>query len=229
MKIGILQTGHAPDPMRPKTGDYSDLFQKLLAGHGFTFDIYNVVDGAFPAGPRAADGWLITGSRHGVYEPHPWIPPLEQLIRDIRAQGVPLVGICFGHQIVAQALGGKVEKFSGGWNAGPVEYRLEGFPEPVRLMAWHQDQVVAPPPGARPLGSGETCQYAMLGYDDDILTIQPHPEFDAGFIRGLIDTRGGSLPPEVLARAARDLDKPTASGAMAERIASFFLKSRQTS
>ena len=114
MKIGILQTGHSPDNMKDALGDYGDMFVKLLGGHGFDFQIWSVVDGDFPASAVDADGWLITGSKHGAYEDHDWIPPLEQLIRAIREAGRPLVGICFGHQIIAQALGGKVEKFAGG-------------------------------------------------------------------------------------------------------------------
>ena len=109
MKIGILQTGHSPDNMKDALGDYGDMFVKLLGGHGFDFQIWSVVDGDFPASAVDADGWLITGSKHGAYEDHDWIPPLEQLIRAIREAGRPLVGICFGHQIIAQALGGKVE------------------------------------------------------------------------------------------------------------------------
>jgi len=122
MKIGILQTGHAPDELRPVLGDYADLFTALLAGQGFDFAVWNVVDGELPDDPRAADGWLITGSKHGAYEDHPWIPPLEALIRDAYAAGVPLVGICFGHQIIAQALGGRVIKFPGGWMVGRQVY-----------------------------------------------------------------------------------------------------------
>ena len=85
-----------------------------------------IADNEFPAGPDAADGWLITGSKHGAYEDHDWIPPLEQLIRDIYAAGRPLVGVCFGHQIIAQALGGTVEKFKGGWSVGHTTYEIEG-------------------------------------------------------------------------------------------------------
>ncbi len=218
MKIGILQTGHAPDALRPETGDYADMFQSLMSGRGFSFETYNVVDGQFPASIESADGWIITGSRHGAYEKLDWIPPLEDLIRGIYAAGKPLVGVCFGHQIVAQALGGKVEKFSGGWSAGALEYRLDGLDTPVRLLAWHQDQVVELPDSARVLGNADNCEYAMLGYGDHILTIQPHPEYDAQFIRGLIATRGAALPPEVLEQARRELNAPTASNAIADRF-----------
>ena len=122
MKIGILQTGLAPAELAAQSGEYPEMFADLLKGHGFDFASWAVVNGDFPSGPEAADGWLITGSRHGAYDDLPWIAPLEELIRGIVAQERPLVGICFGHQIMAQALGGKVEKFKGGWSVGPTQY-----------------------------------------------------------------------------------------------------------
>ena len=197
MKIGILQTGHAPDALLPETGDYDTMFMRLLDSHGFEFETYAVVDGVFPESARACDGWLITGSRHGAYEDLPWIAPLEELIRQIMATGRPLVGVCFGHQIIAQALGGTVEKFAGGWAVGPTEYDICGAP--MRLNAWHQDQVTKLPEGATVVGSNDFCANAALAIGDNILTIQPHPEFTAGFVAGLIDTRGrGNVPDVVL-------------------------------
>ena len=83
MKIGILQTGHAPEDLIESSGDYDQMFRALLAGNGFEFETWAVVDGIFPDGPGAADGWLITGSKFGAYEDHDWIPPLEDLIRRI--------------------------------------------------------------------------------------------------------------------------------------------------
>ncbi|NIZ15759.1 type 1 glutamine amidotransferase, partial [Phaeobacter sp. HF9A] len=164
MKIGILQTGRAPDELKPATGDYDDMFRHLLAGQGFDFDTYPVLEGVFPDGPEAADGWLITGSKFGAYEDHDWIPPLEDLIRQIHARKMPLVGVCFGHQIIAQALGGKVEKFDGGWSVGHTDYTLDGTP--LRLNAWHQDQVVELPAEARVIGQNDFCANAFLAYGD---------------------------------------------------------------
>ena len=219
MHIGILQTGHAADPVREARGDYDEMFRRLLGGHGFRFTTWNVVDGEFPDGPKAADGWLITGSRHGAYEDLPWIPPLEDLVRAIRASGRPLVGICFGHQIVAQALGGRVEKFQGGWSVGPQTYRI-GDRE-YRVAAWHQDQVVELPPDARVIGKSDFCRYAALAYEG-ILTVQPHPEFDAETVAGLIRHRGrGTVPDDLLESAAATLDRPMDRAAMADQIAAF--------
>ena len=221
MQIGILQTGLAPDPLVKDHGDYPQMFEHLLAGNGFTFRTYRVVDGQFPAGVHDCDGWLITGSRHGAYEDHPWIAPLEQLIRDAYGAHVPMVGICFGHQIIAQAMGGKVEKFAGGWSTGATRYDFEG--ETMTLNAWHQDQVVTRPKGATVIASNDFCENAALLYDDRIFTLQAHPEYDGAFIGGLVETRGkGVVPEQTLARTRAHLGDPLDSQPMAKRIAAFF-------
>ncbi|MCE8533410.1 type 1 glutamine amidotransferase [Ruegeria pomeroyi] len=225
MKIGILLTGHAPDTLIDATGDYDAFFVRLLGPQSFDFETFAVVDGQFPSGAEAADGWLITGSRHGVYEDHPWIPPLEALIREIRDKGQPLIGVCFGHQIIAQALGGKVEKFKGGWAIGPTKYDMGG--EQVTVNAWHQDQVVALPDGAEVLASNDFCRNAMVAYGDTIWTIQAHPEYDNEFIGGLIRTRGrGVVPDPVLDDATGRLDSPLDSPAIGKRMAEFYKKAR---
>ena len=225
MRIGILQTGLAPEALAPEMGDYPDMFARLLDGHGFTFRTWKVVEGELPASVTEADGWLITGSRHGVYEDHPWIPPLEHFIRDAFAARVPVVGICFGHQIVAQAMGGKVERFDGGWAVGATEYDFGG--ETLRLNAWHRDQVVTAPPGAKVIATNDFCTNAALLYDDRALTVQAHPEFRPEFVDGLMRTRGkGLVPDEVMAEAAAKLDLPIQDKAMAGRIAAFFKEPR---
>jgi len=223
MKIGILKTGHAPDIVLGELGDYDAMFARLLAGHGFGFDAYDVVDEHFPDGPHAADGWLVTGSRHGVYEDHPWLPPLERLIRDIRTAGRPLVGVCFGHQVIAQALGGKVIKHPDGWRVGATTYEIDG--RPLTLNAWHQDQVVKAPPGSQVAGRAEGCEIAALRYGDRIFSVQPHPEFDATMMDRLIEHRAVGVVPDPLRDQARArLDTPTDADAMAHIIADIFRK-----
>lgn len=220
MKIGILQTGQSPEPLRDQ-GDYPDLFVALLAGQGFTFQTWHVEAMEFPASVHEADGWLITGSRHGVYEGHPFIAPLEHFIRDAVAAKVPVAGICFGHQVMAQALGGTVEKFQGGWSVGATDYEFEG--EPITLNAWHQDQITALPPGATVIASSPFCQYAGLAYGDLGFSVQPHPEFQPAFMAGLIDARGrGVVPDPLLDDARARLEQPLDSRRLADRIATFF-------
>ena len=220
MLIGILQTGYAPDALR-EDGDYPDMFERLLDGHGFDFRTWRVVDTEFPASVTEADGWLITGSKHGVYEDHAFIAPLEQFVRDAFAARVPVAGICFGHQVMATALGGKVEKFSGGWSVGPTEYDFGG--ERLVLNAWHQDQVVAPPPGAEVIATTPFCAHAGFAYGDRGISVQPHPEFADDFVAGLIESRGRGLVPDAqLDDAKARLGQKLDTDRIAAQIAAFF-------
>ena len=226
MQIGILQTGESPDALRADMGDYPDFFETLLAGKGLTFRRWAVLRNELPASVNDCDGWLITGSRFGAYEDHPFIKPLEAFIREAYAAHVPVVGICFGHQIIAQAMGGRVEKYKGGWSVGPTDYHFGTGPdaETITLNAWHQDQVVEKPAMAEVIGSTDFCSNAGLLYDDRMLTVQPHPEFKKDFIEGLIKYRGpGLVPQETLDAATEKIDAPLGTSKMAERIADFFL------
>ncbi|TCL08998.1 GMP synthase (glutamine-hydrolysing) [Shimia isoporae] len=225
MKIGILQTGHTPEELQEEFGEYSDLFQSLFAGHDFEFETYNVVDNVFPDGIHAAEGWLVTGSKHGAYEDHEWIPPLEDFIRACVTENAPMIGICFGHQIIAQALGGKVEKFDGGWAVGRQTYDFAGTE--IALNAWHQDQVTELPPGAVTIASNDFCKNAAIIYGDRALTVQAHPEFDGLFIDGLINTRGrGVVPDDLLDAAEETLAAPVANQTLADQFADFFRQER---
>ena len=225
MKIGILETGKPPEEMREAYGDYFDVFAVLLAGQGFEFAGWHVEGGDFPESVHDADGWLITGSRHGAYEDHDWIAPLEDFIRTAITENVPMVGVCFGHQIIAQALGGKVEKFGGGWVVGRQSYDFVGTE--IALHAWHQDQVVELPPGAVTIASQDQCQHAAILYGDRALTVQAHPEYDAEFIEGLIRLRGrGVVPQDLLDQAQAGLGHPVSNQTIAEQFGDFFRQAR---
>lgn len=221
MLIGFLQCGHFPQAAGYPTRTYSDLYSEFLSGHGLTFKTWSVVDMEFPQTVRDADGWLITGSRHGAYEDLPFIRPLEDFIHKAYAEGVPLVGICFGHQIIAQALGGKVEKFSEGWGVGRTDYRFDG--KTLALNAWHQDQVVEPPAEAETIASSDFCRYAGFRYKGPALSVQPHPEFDLGAVDLLLNVRApGVVPEDRIERARAQVDQPVDNAAMAEQIVKFF-------
>ena len=151
MKVAVLETGRPPGNLAEEFGDYPTMFGRLL-GPGFEIESFDVQAGKLPD-PAAHHAYMITGSPAGVYDPLPWIEPLQQFIRSVN--GAKMVGICFGHQIMAEALGGHVEKSDKGWGAGLHRYtvvRSEPWIDTagtIAIPASHQDQVVLQPPEHR--------------------------------------------------------------------------------
>ena len=214
MRIGILETGAPPDPLKPAFGDYPAMFERLL-GDGFDYAVFDVPAGGFPDRPEACDAYVVTGSAAGVYDPLPWIAPLETFLRQAKGRAA-LVGVCFGHQIMAQAFGGRVVKSDRGWGVGLHTYRvLDRRPwmdeaEAVSVPASHQDQVVELPPAARVIAGSDFSPFGALAYDDQpAISIQLHPEFEPAYAKALIQARRGSRYPEAQAEAAlASLDRP---------------------
>jgi len=242
IRLGVLQAGRVPVEMSDDHADYDQLFVDLLGEQSFDYRHWAVLDGEFPNSIEDADAWLITGSRFGAYEDHAWIPPLEALIREVFAANKPMVGICFGHQIIAQALGGKVEKFSGGWSVGRVEYQLDpaifsllnsdhlntsNKSVNTALLAFHQDQVIRPPTSAKTVGQTDFCQHAALLYGDQILTIQPHPEFNSELIGDLLVARAAILPEDLVSEANESLHLPIERDSMVTTFRDFLNRDKR--
>lgn len=221
MRIGILVCGSPPDEVVRTAGQFDQMFRDLLAGRGLRFVSHDVEHMDFPGSVHDAEGWLITGSRHGVYEDHAFIPPLESFLRRAHDARVPMVGICFGHQIMAQALGGRVGKFDGGWVVGRQSYDVAGLGQ-RHLTAWHQDQVLDPPPGAQVIATGASCRYAGLRYGDHGLSLQPHPEILGDTVKAYVAANSGTLPPALLGSALAGADLPTDHADMAGLMAACF-------
>jgi len=180
MKFAVLQTGHAPETLWPKHGDYDAMS-------------------------------MITGSPSGVYDGDGWMSDLEDFIRSSYANRSKMIGICFGHQIMAQSLGGEVVKSDKGYGIGVMDYVLAGQQETLSLCAWHQDQVVQKPDMAEVIFSSNFCPIAGLSYGDDAISFQPHPEFTKDFVRDLIAFRRGDTitdaqADEADASMAKDID-----------------------
>ncbi len=236
MNIGILETGLINEKLSDRFDPYPVMFARLLnrAEQDLEYQPYSVIRGEMPDSIHDCDGWLITGSRHGAYEKLDWMLALEGFIRELYSATVPLVGICFGHQIIAQALGGEVVKSDSGWGIGLQTYEINKppgwmaeVPEQVRIYSFHQDQVSVLPAGASVFSSSEFCPYAGLSYGDSIISIQAHPEFDEAYELALIDMYGGNIVPQAV--AAEALDKIQTSGLkadtqlLADWLSSFFL------
>lgn len=211
-RIAILQTGAPPPDLAAQHGDYPAMFQALL-GEAFETRAFDVMAGDWPEAAMF-DGAIITGSANGVYEAEAWIGELLDWIRAARGQ-TRLVGVCFGHQAMAQALGGRVEKSDRGWGVGLHRYPVvssEPWMVPmattVALPASHQDQVVEPPPEARVLLRSDFTPFAGLAWGDDAISMQPHPEFTAEFTAALTGGRYDRIGRALVDGALESLKAP---------------------
>ncbi|HEY2659298.1 MAG TPA: type 1 glutamine amidotransferase [Caulobacteraceae bacterium] len=207
MKLGILETGLPPANLVEQFGDYPAMFRALL-GEDLRTETFHVADGALPDTVEACDAYLITGSAAGVYDPLPWIAPLTGFLQAAKGRA-RLVGICFGHQIMAQAFGGDVIKSPKGWGIGLQRYGvvehepwMDAAPA-IAIPASHQDQVTQLPPGAQVSLASDFTPYAGLTYDDGrSISFQGHPEFDPAYASALIEARRGTRYTDDQADAA---------------------------
>ncbi|EAR59970.1 glutamine amidotransferase-related protein [Neptuniibacter caesariensis] len=199
MKLGILVTGDTTGELNAKYGSFTSMFIDLFEQQGvdLTYLAYDLREGQFPYNINECDAWLITGSEHGVYDKLPWMQPLEAMIREIIAAELPLIGICFGHQIMASAMGAMVEKSDKGWGLGHATYQVcgKGAVKEVVINAMHQDQVISMPEQAELLLTSEFCPYAGFTYGPKVLSIQAHPEFMNEYtLEQLLELKGKLFP-----------------------------------
>ncbi len=198
MKIGILKTDAVRPEWAPKFGEYPDMFQRLLLEVDPTleFVIWDVEEGELPERTDEVDGYIITGSKSSAYDDKPWIRNLEAFVRRLNEEKRKLLGICFGHQVVARALGGVVDKSPKGWGVGVNVYNIsdpellaDGQGETLQLICSHQDQVMRMPEGAELIAKNDHCEVAGMRIGEHILTFQPHPEFIPEYSREIMTFR----------------------------------------
>ncbi len=232
MKVTIIETGLPPAAIRSDWPGYPDMFQRLVgkADSELSFETVSIVTGAAPPDPATLDAILITGSPAGVYDPEPWMPHLMDFIRWAADAETPQVGVCFGHQAIAQALGGRVAKSEKGWGIGRHEYDIvyrpdwmADAPDRFSIAVSHQDQVLDPPPGARTLARSSFTPFAALAYESaPVVSFQGHPEFENGYAAALYSARRGQpLAPCAVDEAIASLDRPHANDEVATWIAKF--------
>jgi GMP synthase-like glutamine amidotransferase len=194
MKLAVLETGVPPGNLAQQFGDYPAMFHRLL-GDEFTIESFDVQAGALPSDPHEHHAYLITGSPAGVYDRLPWIVPLMDFIRS--AKGSRMIGVCFGHQVMAEALGGRVVKSDKGFGAGLHRYRIV-HSEPwmvderatIAIPASHQDQVIVQPPNTEVVAESDFTPFAALAWTDrPAISFQFHPEFTPAFAKALIEKR----------------------------------------
>lgn len=202
-----------------------------LAPHlpGWGFDTWRVSEGQWPANPAEYTGFVVTGSPASVNDDSPWIRQLEALVRQVHARRQPLVGLCFGHQVIAKALGGRVGQSPGGWRVGTAPLPLHNPPDwladapPVlSLYAAHNEQVLVAPPEARVVGGDAFCPLGSLAVDGHIWTVQYHPEFSPAFMVDLLDALDGELPDAVIQTGRQQVQHAADGPALMRWIARFF-------
>lgn len=194
MLVGLLECDHVTGQLLADHGDYSDMFDRLLPA--ITFQKYDVYHSQFPQSVDDCDAYLVTGSKHSVYDDIPWIHQLKSFVREVYAHQKCLVGICFGHQLLAEALGGQVTKNENGWCVGMQTFQMihheqwmTPYQEQVNLLMSCQDQVQRMPEESTLLAHSTDCPVGMFKVGDRMIGIQGHPEFEKGYERALIESR----------------------------------------
>lgn len=233
-RVALLECDHVDGPLRHVAGDYGDMFLELFAAHApqLTLERIDVLGGAPLPPPDAYDAVLVTGSRHGANDDLPWIDRLAGLLLQLQAAAVPTVGICFGHQLIAHALGGRVERAGVGWGLGvhratPTDLGAAalGSARPFDLLVSHQDQVVELPPGAELLATSDHAPIAAFRAGS-LLGFQGHPEFTPAYAAALLHSRVDRIPAQVAARAEPTLSAPTDHATVARQLAAHLASDR---
>lgn len=231
MRIGILKCGRVPDDLREQHGDYPGMFRDLLrlAMDGLEFTTYKVLFGELPESVDDCDVYIISGSRFSVFEDHDWIRQAHQFVRQLHENKKKTVGICFGHQLMARALGGDVKRaVEKGWGVGVHSWDIQFQPgwltpamDEFSLLVSHQDQVYKLPENARLMASSEFCPIAAFQVDEHFLALQGHPEFSAQYANALLDLRADQIGVDRVAEARKTLEKPVEKQAVANWIVNF--------
>ena len=231
MRLGILDCDRLDPDLADRFGPvYSEMFIRGFAALApeLEFRVWSALDGELPEDLHECDAWLITGSRHDAYSDIPWIQALRAWIRQAHDADVKLAGVCFGHQVIAQALGGEVVKSTKGWGLGvSVHPMLADEPwmaparDQIRILASHQDQVALLPPGATRLAGNDFCPNFMFLQGNNIVAIQGHPEFSVEYNRALIERRRGLLPDERYQSSLSSLEGEVDSATMMQWLLQF--------
>ena len=232
MKYCVLDNDVLDPEVAPLYISYGAMFERLLRGAGAqgTFEIFNTTLGQYPASFDDFDAVLLTGSRADAFSQDPWVRELRARVEELLQARKKLVGICFGHQIMADALGGDVRKSEKGWGLGRHCYAVKARPDFMRTASLalsvacsHQDQVITPPRDAEVILASDFTPNAGLAYRNGAaLSFQPHPEFADDYTLALAELRRGTAPDNLVDRAVASVAMPSNSGDVANYIGQFF-------
>ncbi|MBV7299439.1 glutamine amidotransferase-related protein [Enterovibrio paralichthyis] len=236
MIIGLLICDDVKPELQASHRNYTDMFQSLLtqADPKVRLRFYRVIDGEYPENIDDCDGYVISGSRYSVYDDLPWIKQFETFVKTLYAVGKPTVGICFGHQMMAQALGGKVERSANGWGVGIATSKITEHPAWISpqqnafsLVVSHQDQVSELPPEGKSLATSDFCPIGMFTVGQHFLGIQGHPEFSRAYSFDLMESRRDRIPPEVISAGQASLSETPDSEEVTRWLLHFIRQAQQ--
>ena len=226
MRIGLLECDHVNDSLRHIAGDYRDMFTKLFAHHAPEIELtfFDTRNGILPDSIEDCDGYLTTGSRFSALDDEPWINELKSFIREAAGREWPFVGICFGHQVMAEAMGGSVSRVEWGIGAHPTNIKHTEFwmiPKAgsCSLLYSHRDQVVELPDHAVVVAEAGHCPFAMFSLGERMIGIQGHPEFPLEYLEALVRSRTAIIGEEKV--SAADFRSETDSALAGRWIANF--------
>jgi GMP synthase-like glutamine amidotransferase len=230
MKLTLIQPTDVPDALRARFGAYAPMFHRMFEGQPFEFETVRLSAGEPLPDPASLDATLIMGSSAGVYDTHfAWMEPLRVFIRSAYAAKTPMVGICFGHQIMADALGGDVRNSEKGWGLGRHVYGVKSRPAHIggdlpefAIACSHQDQVIVPPSEAEVFLASEFTPNAGLVYRNGAaISLQPHPEFEDEYTVALAELRRGKAPDALIDSAVKSVARASDSAEMAGYLGAF--------
>ena len=233
MRIGILNTDTLKTEFDTKYGQYPAMFRNVLlqADPNIQIHSYEVQFGDYPATLDECDAYLITGSKVSAYDDIPWINELKIFVRALHQHQKKLIGICFGHQLIAEALGGKVQRSKGGWHVGVHRATLKkntvlfgSTNQEFNLIYNHQDQVLEIPQESNLLASCKNCPVAMLAIKDHILSFQGHVEFNVAYAIDLLKMRRSILGEDTYLKACNSLKEKTENAKVTDWILKFLKK-----
>jgi len=215
LRICILETDVLRPELTAQYQGYGRMIEQLFlrqSVHQAEFRVYNVMNGDYPPEGERFDAYLVTGSKADSFGDDPWIQTLKAYLLKLYERGDKLLGVCFGHQLLALVLGGKAERADRGWGVGVHRYTLAAhapWMDPqvteLTLLISHQDQVTQLPKGATVIASSDFCPNAAYHVGDQVLCFQGHPEFVHDYSRALLDARQEHLGDEVYQRAIASL------------------------
>ena len=229
MRIGLLMCGHVHDSVRPRFGDYPELFASLFGPLGVEFVRFYADIGQLPQSVSECDGWITSPARASVTDDVAWITDTADFLREAVAREVPFAGVCFGHQLMAQALGGTVERWASGWCVGVHAYDVVE-PQPwmtppaaqFHLVASHEDQVTRLPEGAHLIATSADCRHAAFAVGRRAIGLQPHPDFTVELSAALLDLRAELIGASTVAAARATLRTPPDRELWARWLVNFF-------